>query len=61
MSWSFVCVDGAEGLEADSRESGAKRLSLGASCISGGVPLRRVEGARGSQFVVLRSQLAIVF
>jgi len=43
-SLRVVCVDGGEGLEADSRESGATGSSLGASCISRGVALHRVEG-----------------
>jgi len=54
-SWSFVCIDGAEGLEADSRESGANGLSLVVSCISRGVALCRVErpGAPNSSSYVV--------
>ena len=42
-SWSFACVDGAEGPEADSLESGANGSEL-ATSISLGAALRRVEG-----------------
>ena len=53
--WSLVCVDGAEGPEADSRESGATGLELTTSSISRGVVFRRVEGpgAPGSPSYVI--------
>ena len=48
-------MDGAEGPEADSRESGATGLELTTSSISRGVVFRRVEGpgAPGSPSYVI--------
>ena len=60
MFWSLVCVDGTEGPEADSRESGATGLELTTSSMSCGVVFRLYRGSQGSQFPVLRPQLAIV-
>ena len=43
-------MDGTEGPEADSRESGATGLELTTSSISRGVVFRRVKGPRDTSF-----------